>query len=216
MNERKKCMRKLIVWMNSSANWIVSGPPSDKDTMVWADPDNIEDFSAMLSESMSTVDCILLGRTTYEIFIQQWPLVEDWPDVSDVVLRLGEQINTTPKVVVSGHSIDGLQWGRFEPPTLLTGPDVEKQIKALKERNGGDIMTFGSVTLVQSLANAGLVDEYDVTVYPVAMPDGRPLFEKLDSRIDLQLITAATSDHGGVLVKYAVGDSRAPYSEPME
>ncbi len=208
-------MRNLIVWINSTANDIVSGPPSDEKSLSWSDPANIEDFSGMLSESMVGVDTILLGRTTYEIFTTQWPLVAEWPDVSDVVLRLGEQINTARKVVVSGHPIEGLHWGAFEPPTQLNGTDAEQQIRQWKAGDGGDIITFGSLTLVQSLTQAGLVDEYAKTIYPVVVNEGRRLFENLDTRLDLRLISAETTEHDGILVKYAPTDPRPARRDPM-
>lgn len=163
---------------------------------------------------MASVDTILLGRVTYEFFRTQWPLVDEWPDVSDVVLGLGEKINTTPKVVVSGHAIEGLNWGRFEPPTQLTGADVEDQIRELKD-GGAAIMTLGSPTLVQSLTNAGLVDEYDLAVFPVVMNEGRHLFEKLDARRDLRLLSAEALPQGAILVKYSVADLQADHRDPM-
>ncbi len=209
-------MRKLIVWINSTADDIVTGPPSDKKSLLWSDPANIEDFSAKLSESMAGVDTILLGRVTYEIFTTQWPHVAEWPDVSDVVLRLGEQINTTPKVVASGHPIEGLHWGTFEPPTQLPGASAEQQIRQLKATDGGDIITFGSLTLVQSLTKAGLVDEYAKTIYPVVVNEGSRLFENLDARMDLRLISAETTEHGGILAKYAPASPRAARRDPMD
>jgi dihydrofolate reductase len=208
-------MRTLIVMINSTANDIVSGPAGDEGSLVWADADNIEDLSGMLLASMADVDTILLGRITYEFFIKQWPLVEEWPDVSDVVLALGEKINTTPKIVVSGHPIQGLTWGRFEAPTELTGTDVLTRIEELKSRDGGAVMTFGSLTLVQALTDANLVDEYHLSVYPVVMHEGRHLFENLSARVDLELISAETSAHGAMLVKYAVAEARAARPDPM-
>ena len=184
-------MRTLIVMINSTANDIVSGPTGDEGSLVWADADNIEDLSGVLLASMADVDTILLGRITYEFLIKQWPFVEDWPDVSDVALGLGEKINTTPKIVVSAHPVEGLSWGRFEPPTELTGSDVVDRIRELKRGDGGAIMTFGSPTLVQALTDAGLVDEYDLSVYPVMMSEGRHLFENLSARVDLELISVA-------------------------
>src|SRR6266496_3561418 len=154
-------MRKLIVSIHSSANDIVSGPPSDETNfMVWAQG-GIEDSTETLSKSMATVDTILLGRATYEDLVRKWPRVKEWPDVNDVGLHLGEKINTSSKVVVTGeHPLEKLAWGEFEPPTQLTGTNIEEQIKGIKEASGGNIITFGSPTLVQSLTNARLVDEY--------------------------------------------------------
>lgn len=56
---------------------------------------------------------------------------------------------------------------------------------------------------MQSLTNAGLVDEYHIVVHPVIVNEGKRLFENLDGRTDFRLISADTFEHGAILVKYA-------------
>jgi dihydrofolate reductase len=197
-------MRKLIVSIHSTANDIVTGPPSDPTNfMVWAQA-GIEDSLESFGKSLANVGIILLGRATYEDLVRKWPKVKEWPDVSDLALRIGEKINATPKIVVTGkHPLERLEWGEFEPPTQLTGIDIEEEIKKLKEGDGGDIIMFGSPTLVQSLTNAGLVDEYQILIHPVVVNYGRRLFEHLDGRTDFRLISVDTFERGAILVKYA-------------
>src|SRR5918997_2359487 len=197
-------MRKLIVSIHSTANDIVTGPPSDETNfMVWAQA-GIEDSLEPFLESLADVDTILLGRATYEDLVRKWPKVKEWPDVSDVALRIGEKINKTPKIVVTGrHPLETLEWGEFEPPTQLTGTRVEERIRELKAADGGDIITFGSPTLVQSLTNAGLVDEYRILVHPVVVSEGKRLFENLDRRTDLRLVGVDKFERGAILVTYS-------------
>jgi dihydrofolate reductase len=197
-------MRKLIVSIHSTANDIVTGPPPDKTNfMVWAQA-GIEDSLETFFTSLANVDTILLGRATYEDLVRKWPKVKEWPGVSDLALRTGEKINGSRKIVVTGnHPLEKLEWGQFEPPKQLTGPGIEEQIKELKERAGGDIMTFGSPTLVQSLANAGLVDEYQILVHPVVVNVGTRLFDNLNGRTDFRLIGVHAFERGAILVTYA-------------
>ena len=197
-------MRKLIVSIHSTANDIVTGPPSDQTNfMVWAQA-GIEDSLETFLKSLANVDTILLGRATYEDLVRKWPKVKEWPHVSEVILRIGEKINATPKLVVTGkHPLKSLEWGEFDPPTQLTGTRIEQQIKEMKEADGGDIITFGSPTLVQSLTNAGLVDEYRILIHPVFVNYGKRLLENLDRRTDLRLISAETFKRGAILVTYA-------------
>jgi len=205
--EDKNIMRKLIVSINSSLNGVVTGPADDKTNfMIWAqavfDDDSMHE--AFL-ENFDTVDTILLGRATYEALVRQWPKVKEWPNVSDVQLRIGEKINTAPKIVVTGkHPLKSLEWGEFEPPTQLTGTNIEEQIIEIKEADGGDIITFGSPTLVQFLTNANLVDEYRILVHPVIVgEDGyKRLFENIVGRKDLKLLSPQTFEHGVVLMCY--------------
>lgn len=197
-------MRKLIVSIHSTANGVVTGPPSDETNfMVWAQA-GIEDSLESFLKSLADVDTILLGRATYEDLVRKWPEVKEWPHVSDVALRIGEKINATPKVVVTGKlPVESLGWGEFEPPTKLAGPDIEGQIKELREGDGGDIITFGSPTLVRSLTNAGLIDEYRILIHPVIVNEGKRLFDNLEDRTDFRLIGVDTFERGAMLVKYA-------------
>jgi dihydrofolate reductase len=197
-------MRRIIVSIHSTANDIVTGPSSDETNfMVWAQA-GIEDSLESFSKSLANVDTILLGRATYEDLVRKWPKVKEWPHVSDVALRIGEKINAAAKVVVTGtHPLATLEWGEFEPPVQLTGTSIEEQIKELKKSGGGDIITFGSPTLVQSLTNAGLIDEYRILIHPVIVNQGRRLFEHLDGRTDFRLVSVDTFERGSILVTYA-------------
>ena len=197
-------MHKLIVSIHATANGIVTGPPSDETNfMVWAQA-GIEDSLESFAKSLTGVDRILLGRGTYEDLVRKWPKVREWPDVPAAALRIGEKINRTPKVVVTDTlPAERLAWGDFEPATRLRGADIEAQIGKMKEADGGDIITFGSPTLVQFLTNAGLVDEYRILVHPVVVHEGRRLFDNLHGRTDFRLIGVETYARGAMMVTYA-------------
>lgn len=197
-------MRKLAVSIHSTANDIVTGPPSGDETeLVWAGR-GINDSLDTFRMSLDRVDTMMLGRATYQHLMRRWPKVKEWPDVSDVVLRIAEKINATPKIVVTrNHPLDGLEWGEFEPLIQLTGASVEEEITGLKEGGGGDILTFGSPTLVQFLANAGLVDEYRILIHPVIVNEGKLLFDNLKGRMDFRLISVEAFEGGAILVTYA-------------
>ena len=198
-------MRKIIVSIHSTFNGVVTGPADDPTNfMIWAQA-GIEDTSEDFLKNFDTVDTIMLGRGTYEDLSRKWPFAKDWPGVTETSLRLADIINYMPKIIVaSEHKVENPKWGDFEAPTQLTGSDIEDQIKALKEQDGGDIITFGSPTLVQSLTNANLIDEYRILVHPVVVgEDGRKrLFENIVGRKDLKLLSTQTFEHGAVLVCY--------------
>ncbi len=198
-------MRKLIVSIHSTANNIVTGPPAGDETDFgrWARRgigDTLDTFMA----SLEGVDTIILGRGTYEDLVRKWPKVDTWPNVSDATQQVAEKINSAPKYVVSGTlQPDDLTWGKFEPPTLIAGTDAEAQIRKLKRGKGGDIITFGSPVLVQSLVNARLADEYRIIVHPVIMHEGRRLFDNLEGRTNLKLVDVDTFAGGAMIVTYA-------------
>ena len=196
-------MRKLIVSIHSSFDGIVTGPEDDDTNfMIWAQA-GIEDSAPSFHENFEAVDTILMGRGTYEDLSRKWPYVEDWPDVDEVSLHLGELVNNTPKLVVAGErEISDIKWGGFDPPKQLVGNDIERQIKVIKEQDGGDIITFGSPILVRSLANANLVDEFRVLIHPVIVGEGRPLFRDIQERKDLRLRHFRAFERGAILVHY--------------
>ncbi len=196
-------MRKLIVSIHSTANGIVTGPPSDETNfMVWAQA-GIEDAIEPFLESLANVDTMLLGRATYEDLVTKWPKVKEWPDASAAVLRIGEKVNTSTKFVVTNkHPRKEFAWGAFEPAKPITGANIEGQIEELKRGSGGDIITFGSPTLVQSLTNAGLVDEYRLLIHPVVVNEGKRLFENLDGRTDFRLVSVDPLKRGAMFVTY--------------
>ena len=195
-------MRKIVVSIHSTFNGVVSGPPSDPTNfMTWAQA-GIEDTLQPFLTLMEPVDTILLGRGTYEDLSTKWPNASDWPDVDEVTLRLADKVNSASKIVVTGNEELDLAWGEFEPPTRLGGDQVEEQVAALKEQDGGDIVTFGSAVLVRSLADAGLVDEYQIIVHPVVVGVGQRLFDDGIGQHDFQLKSVDTFEHGAMLVTY--------------
>ncbi|QDP97997.1 hypothetical protein FOE78_20715 [Microlunatus elymi] len=196
-------MRKLTVSINSTVNGVVTGPPTGDETeWKWGSAPVAESLEAFLA-SLADVDAILVGRATYEDLVRKWPNFKQ-SGQADTTSRLAEKINTTRKIIVSGEPLADLAWGRFEPVTQLTGDDLQTQIKRLKRSAGGEIMTFGSPTLVQSLINAKLVDEFQLIIHPTVVHEGRRLFDNLVGRTNLQLIGVNTFDNGAMRVTYAV------------
>lgn len=201
-------MRKLILYMNSTFNGVVTGDPKgDKGNFnVWTNMAHHKSGSKTLLEAMKTVDTILMGKGTYEVLAvaDGWPSVKDWgSSISEATAILGEKINNTHKLVVTGaHPLDKLQWGEYEAPKQLTGNDIEEQVKDLKNSDGGDIIIFGSPTLVRSLTDANLIDEYQIQVAPVVVNYGGHLFDDLKDRKDFDLVDVKALEGGSFLIKY--------------
>jgi dihydrofolate reductase len=208
-------MRKIILYINSTFNGVVTGDPSkDKDNFtVWTNAAYMKAGSECLLKTMETVDTILLGRNTYEALAvkEGWLSVKDWgPSISDATVALGEKINNAHKLVVTGdHPLAELKWGDFEAPEQLTGNHIEEQMKDLKNSDGGDIVIFGSPTLVRSLADATLIDEYQIQVAPVVVNVGEHLFDTLKDRKDFALVDVKALEGGSMLVTYKPAEMQA-------
>lgn len=125
-----------------------------------------------LDELMAS-DALLLGRVTYEGFAAAWPSREG--DFAD-------KFNTMPKYVVSS-TLGDPEWSNSTVVTL-------DEIAGLRDKHEGDILVNGSVQLVQALAARGLVDEYRLMVFPVALGSGKKLFADDGIRQPLSVVEA--------------------------
>jgi dihydrofolate reductase len=208
-------MRKIILYINSTFNGVVTGDPrGDRGNFnIWTNLDHMKSGSKTLLEAMETVDTLLMGRGTYKVLAvpDGWPSSKVWGrTISEATATLGDKINNAHKVVVTGDDpLDELQWGDYEAPTQLTGNNIVEQIKDLKNSDGGDIIIFGSPVLVRSLTDANLIDEYQIQVAPVVVNYGDHLFDDLKNRKDFVLLDVKGLEGGSFLVKYRPAETQA-------
>ena len=71
----------------------------------------------------------------------------------------------------------------------------------MKEQPGQDILIFGSGTMVQTLIQHDLIDEYRLLVYPLVLGSGKRLFQE-GNKIKLTLIETKAFRSGAVLLRY--------------
>jgi dihydrofolate reductase len=118
-------------------------------------------------------DVHLLGRVTYESFAGAWPEREG---------PFADKMNSMPKYVVT-TTLDELEWNNS---TAIKG-DVADEVATLKEQDGGPILVAGSRTLVHTLIENDLVDEYRLMVFPVVVGSGGRLFPESPDKLTLEL-----------------------------
>lgn len=145
-----------------------------------------------IKETYQQADAFLMGRTTYEMLAPYWAELPD--DDKD---GLAGVLTHTPKFVASDKP-QVAHWGE----TIMLKGDVVSEIKKLK-RNIGNITIIGSATLVETLAKAGLMDEYKLLVQPVVMGAGRHFFKEGMKTI-VQLTDVKNVDQDIVLLHYRV------------
>jgi dihydrofolate reductase len=78
---------------------------------------------------------------------------------------------------------------------------MEGEIKKLKKA-GKDMTILGSGSILTQLAEAGLIDTYQVMLDPVALGDGTPILQGLKHKLDLQLVQTRTFKSGVILLSY--------------
>jgi dihydrofolate reductase len=79
--------------------------------------------------------------------------------------------------------------------------DAAATIQELKEQSGKDLWLWGSLTLMQSLLDAGLIDEIRMLVCPVSRGKGTHVFA---DRQDLKPVEATLFDNGLTLLRHEI------------
>jgi dihydrofolate reductase len=102
-----------------------------------------------------------------------------------------------PKFVVS-RTLDRADW---QNTTVLKG-DLVGEIQALKASAGPDLVILGSGSIVSQLAQAHLIDEFQLVVTPVVLGKGRTLFETVEGRLNATLVRSRAFSNGNVVLWY--------------
>jgi dihydrofolate reductase len=157
--------------------------------------DQTPEFDSVMDDNEEKIigaqDAVLLGRRMYDEWSRYWPGVEHQP--------FADFINRVKKYVVTSRPLSN-EWHNSE---AVEGP-VEDLVRDLKARPGGDIGIHGSIELARSLLEAGLVDELQLVVGPAYGFAGRRLFASADDTHQLELLSAASTPSGSVLLGYRV------------
>jgi dihydrofolate reductase len=185
-------MRKIIASQYLSLDGVLEDPVGMEGTGLgnWTGP-----FSrgpkgdALKHDELFNSDTVLLGRRTYDGFAAVWPQVDD-------AAGFGKRINTMPKYVIS-TTLKTADWNN----STIIDRDVVARVKALKTEPGGDILVYGSATLLHTLMPAGLVDQYNLMIFPTVLGRGLRLFpQEWKGAVKLDECTELGS--GIVLLKY--------------
>jgi dihydrofolate reductase len=86
----------------------------------------------------------------------------------------------------------------------LVQGDIKKEVNIILQQPGKDIWLFGGAELTVGLLKEGLVDELWLSVHPVLLGGGKPLFQGLELRTKLKLITTRAYDTGLVSLIYQI------------
>ena len=174
-------MRKLVESTFVSLDGRISNPQE------WSPPYWDDEHAGYASKLLFAADALLLGRLTYESFVQAWPS------------RTGEfsdRINSLPKYVAS-NTLTEATWNA----TILEG-DVAEEVAKLKQEPGETILKYGTGELDRALMEHNLVDEFHFWLFPVAAGAGQRLFDGFDLTT-LSLIDTTRFNSGIIVLTYA-------------
>jgi len=178
-------MRKLIAAINVSLDGFC-----DHTLMI---PD--DEIHQHYNELLKTADAILYGRITYQL-MEYWPTLLNNPTGNKAMDEFAVTIDNIPKIVFS-RTMKNVEWKTAK----LAKRDIKEEVIALKQQPDKDILV-GSPSLIVSLMELDLIDEFQLCVHPVIVGNGLPLFKNINGKSIFKLIKTKTFSCGAVTLYY--------------
>ena len=188
-------MRKLKLQVQLSVDGYVAGPNGELDWMTWEHSEKLID---RINEITDSSDTILLGRKMTDGFINYWEGVKsDSPEFT-----FAKKMVDTPKIVFS-KTIKNIAGKNV----VVENGDLVTAVKKLKGEPGKDIVVYGGAGFVSSLIKNGLIDEFNFFFNPVMINKGMRIFDLLDKRQKLSLVSSTGYDCGVAVITYKLQNS---------
>jgi dihydrofolate reductase len=193
----EETMGKLIVTEFVTLDGVAQapgGPDEDLDSGFthggWQAPLLDQESGSVVFEQAKSMDALLLGRRTYEIFAGYWPTAPEEIPFTGL-------LNGVPKYVASRTLADPLDWRG----STVVGEPIAEGVTSLKERHD-ELHVIGSLDLVQSLLHFGLVDRLELWLYPVLLGSGKQVFGDGTVPTALRLTESVTYPNGTLQLAY--------------
>jgi dihydrofolate reductase len=189
-------MRKLIAYASVSLDGYFTDASGD---MSWAHKHD-EEWNAFVKGNASGGGTLLFGRKTYELMASYWPT----PMAMKNNPVVAEGMNKLPKVVFS-RTLDKAAWSN----TNLVKDDLLAAVRKMKSEPEGHednpregLVILGSGSIVSQLAQARLIDVFQIALNPIVLGRGRTLFEGVKNKWNLKLTNSRAFQNGNVFLCY--------------
>jgi dihydrofolate reductase len=200
---KENTMRKVIVSEFISLDGVIQAPGGPEEDPSgefrfggWQAPYDDEAIGEAVMDLFSQPFELLLGRRTYDIWAAYWPRIgADSPDHP-----IAGPFNSVAKHVAT-HRPESLDWHNSH---ALKG-DFAKAIRALKQQDGANLLTWGSGDMVRQLLAAGLVDELRLQIYPIVLGRGIRLFGDTALPSAFTLTHSTITPSGVLITRYVRG-----------
>jgi dihydrofolate reductase len=189
-------MGKIVVVTNLTLDGVMQDPAGDEGFAFGGWFEQMTDtargtWAKLETEEALAASALLFGARSYEWFAGRWAGRQGtW----------AERLTALPKYVVSRHPVE-TAWGSVH---TTGGGDPAIGVRSIKDMTDGEIIVYGSGTLLGTLFNAGLVDELRLFVFPTALGSGRRLFEDVARKQQLTLTHSESLDGGIQHLVYGV------------
>jgi dihydrofolate reductase len=190
LDNKEHSMRNLSVFNSVTADGYFTDKNGD---MSWAHKQDDPEWNAFTAENAKSGGELLFGRVTYDLMASFWPT----PAAAKMFPEVAEGMNKSPKVVFS-RKMDQASWNN----TRVIKGDLAEEIRKLKEAPGDGLVLMGSGSIISQIALAGVIDEYQMVVNPLALGKGRTMFDGIKDQLNLTLASTRAFKNGNVLLTY--------------
>lgn len=183
-------MRKIIVNVAVTLDGFIEGPNGEID---WINNDAAAEMGegSAFDQFLSGVDAVFYGRISYDLWGQFQP--NDSAPAPEK--SLWQKVHSKKKYVFSTNP-------KEDGKAIFISSPIADRVNEIKQAPGKNIWLYGGGSLITSLMNEGLVDAYQLAVYPVILGEGKPLFSTIKNQISLSLKEISTSPSGVVFMNY--------------
>ncbi|WP_342433209.1 dihydrofolate reductase family protein [Neobacillus sp. FSL H8-0543] len=182
--------RKVILDLAVTLDGFIEGKNGEVDWCIM-DPDM--GFTQFLNQ----IDTILYGRKSYDLWGKYIPNTED----SDSDKEMWNIVHSKKKYVFSRTQ------QATDNGVSFINENILEEVNKLRSQPGKDIWLYGGASLITTFINLGLVDEFRLSVHPVILGEGKPLFVDIKQRLKLKLVHTRTFSSGVVqLIYHGNGD----------
>jgi dihydrofolate reductase len=186
---------RFVYWMNVSLDLLIERTNGKQDTGDWLRID--EQLHREFNERAGRLSMMVQGRVMYDMMDPFWPDARTDESLPDYQREFGGIWTDKPKVLVSGTRRTA-----SHNTTILGGADALDRLAELRRTGDGDI-GVGGATLATALLRAHLLDELLLFTHPVVLGAGRPLFDRLDEPLQLDLLEQRSFASGVTMHRYA-------------
>ena len=152
-----------------------------------------EDEGEFSAKNLEADNILLFGRVTYDMMAGFWTTAAAWENLP----KVAKGMNNAEKIVFS-NTIKDASWAN----TKIINNGIADKIREMKKQPGKDMTILGSGCILNQFAEAGLIDEYQIMIYPIAIGNGVSLFSGIKNNLSLKLIGTRTFESGTVLLSY--------------
>jgi dihydrofolate reductase len=166
-------MRKIILNVAVTLDGFIAGPNGEYD---WC----FTDADYGMTDFLNSIDATLMGGKSYRLLLQYGP---PYPALTNYVFTRTEKNNPYSNV-------------------KLISEDIPSFVTELRQKKGKDIWLFGGAEITHSLLECDLIDEFMLSIHPIVLGDGLPLFGKLSDRKRFSLVKSIPYPAGLVQLVY--------------